>query len=666
MEKMKLDIQRFAVSVQFTNIEETDINIADNTSKLKFDIEIITSGATYNNSGTAYYKVTIKRNSDNVQIYDSGKKKFNISKNTTKDFTLTTTAIEHESDGSYSSTLKCTLYVYLTSTTDRTVNQNTSLSTIPRASTITSSVNTLTLGGSVDFTITRADNNFTHTLRYGDTHTGTIASDVGTSYTWTTPTNLLPDKMSEAVIVYCDTIYNNEVIGTSSVTITMNTPSYVPSISLSIYDLNPITRAWGVYVRRQSGMEVTITGASAYGGSISKYAMRMSNSGEYTEFNDNILYPDVNSNEVIYAKVIDSRGQSNTIDTIYFYADYDMPKIMTYSVQRCDISGNIDDNGNYCFINFNASISSCRDHNKTNTVYKIRYKLKSASTYTDVTVGSNANSINYAQVLEDENNQKIQFSTSNEYDFQFYVKDTLSSAVTVDQSIDTGFDLLNFNPSGKSMAIGKVSAASANQELLEVALQTTFLEQVDADVLNFNSSSYHDSTKQDTLVSGTNIKTINNASLLGSGNIDTTPTTNILKASASSDVSISATGYNKLTLINNDFQNGTNLSIDSGGIKIGTGITKIKVSGVIYYSGGTEAGDSLRIAIFKNNENDPVAQYIARAGTTGTYESRNIAPTPISVQQNDVIYLYYSNSTSARGNISSDSNSTYLVVEQIL
>lgn len=35
------------------------------------------------------------------------------------------------------------------------------------------------------------------------------------------------------------------------------------------------------------------------------------------------------------------------------------------------------------------------------------------------------------------------------------------------------------------------------------------------------TSSYHDSTKQDALVSGTNIKTINSASLLGSGNIDT-------------------------------------------------------------------------------------------------------------------------------------------------
>ena len=35
----------------------------------------------------------------------------------------------------------------------------------------------------------------------------------------------------------------------------------------------------------------------------------------------------------------------------------------------------------------------------------------------------------------------------------------------------------------------------------------------------FITDSYHDSSKQDTLVSGTNIKTINNESVLGSGNI---------------------------------------------------------------------------------------------------------------------------------------------------
>ena len=37
---------------------------------------------------------------------------------------------------------------------------------------------------------------------------------------------------------------------------------------------------------------------------------------------------------------------------------------------------------------------------------------------------------------------------------------------------------------------------------------------------NFIDNTYHDSSKQDTLVSGTNIKTINNTNILGSGNID--------------------------------------------------------------------------------------------------------------------------------------------------
>ena len=37
---------------------------------------------------------------------------------------------------------------------------------------------------------------------------------------------------------------------------------------------------------------------------------------------------------------------------------------------------------------------------------------------------------------------------------------------------------------------------------------------------NFIDNTYHDNSKQDTLVSGTNIKTINNASVLGSGNIN--------------------------------------------------------------------------------------------------------------------------------------------------
>lgn len=47
---------------------------------------------------------------------------------------------------------------------------------------------------------------------------------------------------------------------------------------------------------------------------------------------------------------------------------------------------------------------------------------------------------------------------------------------------------------------------------------------------NFIDSSYHDSTKQDTLVSGTNIKTINDESILGDGNIEIKSRDNVFLA----------------------------------------------------------------------------------------------------------------------------------------
>lgn len=138
---------------------------------------------------------------------------------------------------------------------------------------------------------------------------------------------------------------------------------------------------------------------------------------------------------------------------------------------------------------------------------------------------------------------------------------------------------------------------------------------------------------------------------------------NILKCSLASDYTISATGEKKLTLATIDYQDGTALSKSDGGIKIGSGITSVKVWGSVYYGSGTSAGDSLRLTIKKNT--DTVAQNNARAGTTGTYETRNCPPVPISVQENDIIYLYENNATGARGKVTSGSAYTYLVVEEI-
>ena len=57
---------------------------------------------------------------------------------------------------------------------------------------------------------------------------------------------------------------------------------------------------------------------------------------------------------------------------------------------------------------------------------------------------------------------------------------------------------------------------SVNGKTGAVVLKTSDLENNS----NYVTTSYHDNSKQDKLVSGTNIKTINNQSILGSGNID--------------------------------------------------------------------------------------------------------------------------------------------------
>lgn len=142
-------------------------------------------------------------------------------------------------------------------------------------------------------------------------------------------------------------------------------------------------------------------------------------------------------------------------------------------------------------------------------------------------------------------------------------------------------------------------------------------------------------------------------------------TKNILQASLHSNYSITSTGVKKLTMADIDFQQGSALSISDGGIKIGAGITKVKVSGGIYFGTGVNAGDSLRAYITYNDTSTAVATNYARAGTNGTNETRNLVPMPITVQENDIIYLCVNNATAGRGTVSSGSYYTYLIVEEI-
>jgi hypothetical protein len=96
------------------------------------------------------------------------------------------------------------------------------------------------------------------------------------------------------------------------------------------------------------------------------------------------------------------------------------------------------------------------------------------------------------------------------------INSTSTSLAATPSAVKQAYDLAN----GKQDAI-----TSTNKLDYSLIDNTPTIPTVPTTVSSFTNdagyitSSYHDSSKQDTLVSGTNIKTINNQSLLGSGNI---------------------------------------------------------------------------------------------------------------------------------------------------
>lgn len=133
---------------------------------------------------------------------------------------------------------------------------------------------------------------------------------------------------------------------------------------------------------------------------------------------------------------------------------------------------------------------------------------------------------------------------------------------------------------------------------------------------------------------------------------------NTITARVNSDTTISSTSHIKLPLIT-ALSSGNLLTLENNGIKIGEGISKVLVSGSVYFTTGINAGDSTRAFIYKNSSN--VCGSYNRSN--GSYEHRIIPPTLIEVTEGDMIYLYGANATGARGIIGT--SNTQLTIEVV-
>lgn len=184
------------------------------------------------------------------------------------------------------------------------------------------SSNTLTIGESSAITINRKADIFTHTLRYEfGTATGTIASNVGASQTWSVPASLasqIPNAASGPGKLHIDTFHGTTKIGTTTTSVTFQVANSIrPTLTgITLTDLN--TRAAQLlgannFAQGASDVKITFNGAAGiYGSTIRNYqAEIVSRNQAVTSNGASFGAMNWHGTATVRATVTDSRGRTS-------------------------------------------------------------------------------------------------------------------------------------------------------------------------------------------------------------------------------------------------------------------------------------------------------------------------------------------------------------------
>lgn len=440
-------------------------NVANNTSVVAYNLSIYRP-SNISSSASKSYSISINGStvkSGTTTIGGSG----------TKVIASGTTTINHNSDGTKSINFGFSLTFEITWSgkwigTGSSSNSM-SLSTIPRASSISADTTSITLGNSISLTINRASSSFTHTLQH-DFLAGswtTFATSVTTSTTFTTDigwSSRLPNATSGTGRIRCITYNGSSYIGEKIINFTASVPtSIVPSInSINVADTNSTyATKFGALIQNKSAAKITISASGSYGSTISSYSTTV----ESQTYSGNTFSTPILKNSgaiTINTTVKDSRGRSSTKSTTVNVVSYSSPTVSSFTVNRCNSSGTLDVNGTYIKFVGVGSVSSCNSKNSSS--WKIEYKLSTSSTWNSLLSGTG-----YTVNINEHKSITGGFLTTATYDFRLTVSDYFTSSVSI-KNISTAFALMNFNKSGKGLAIGKMS----EKDYLEVAIPAEF------------------------------------------------------------------------------------------------------------------------------------------------------------------------------------------------
>ena len=311
-------------------IDQGAQNIAANTTTVNWEMTVSRSSYyhTYNNNGSSTLSLSldgrnVHSSNPTWEVWDG-------------EVTLArgSSTIAHNADGSKILPLSCTFNPNNGYHESITVTANISLTTIPRASSV--SVNAGTIGSPITINISRHSSTFKHTVRYvWGNRSGTIASNVDTSTTWMIPldfANEIPNSTSGTGTIYVDTYSAGTKTGTQSTILTASIPQNMkPTLSnVTLTDANGVARGLlngNNFLQIVSDIQVGFNGASGvYGSTITGYRAEIVNKNHVvTENGGRLGMMNFNGSATIRASVVDSRGRRSdardiTINVIEYFA----------------------------------------------------------------------------------------------------------------------------------------------------------------------------------------------------------------------------------------------------------------------------------------------------------------------------------------------------------
>ena len=438
-------------------------SVANNTSTVTAKVQLVSTGSSYTINSTASKSGSLTINGTKYTFSFTA----SLSGNQTKTLYTKTVTVAHNSDGSKTCSFSatCGIDVTLSGTFygDITASGSGTFNTIARASSISSVTSSVSVTGSnsVTVNITRAASSFTHTVVFSFGSYSKTTEDVGTSTSYAIPQswlNAIPNATSGTAKVTVTTYSGSTKIGSAvSKDFTITVPStVVPSISaVNLSEATSgIAAQFGGYVQNKSKLAVSVTAAGAYSSTIKSYSVTVQGT-PYTKasFTSGVLKNSGTSN--VSVTVTDSRGRTASTTKSITVIAYTAPKINTFTTVRANNLGTADDNGTMALAKIKFSVAAVNDKNTKS--YKVEYKQKSATTWTQAATGS---------VYSYDSNMllNINLSTDKSYDLRLSLTDFFGT-VTATSEVATAFTLLDFNSSGKGIAFGKVSEVADGMEI---------------------------------------------------------------------------------------------------------------------------------------------------------------------------------------------------------